>query len=200
MSTAIQDQEKDRFAEGPDRSDIDVRPAAVDLPLVCSVSFAPTEDVRPPVADDPGPAANAAAGKLARLHYRLAAVGLAFVVVLHFVFQFSLIRTEDLRLMQDLTRVERFERPNAFSVPPPDTERDAPAIVPETTPGQDVAARDETEEAAEPVRADRRTRAVTRRERPRRGQRPVRSVTRKKKPQETRTERLRRAERILTGA
>ncbi len=117
------------------------------------------------------------------------------IVVLHFAFQFSFIQSENFRLLQSLTKNWQFGQ----------TEN-----VAENTSVPEITKADEEEKVkAESVKKEVRTAkpitikkrqtstSVQKRTRPE----PTQNVIKRKAPQpETRAERLRRAEKILTGA
>lgn len=127
--------------------------------------------------------------------------GILAVLVLHFVFQFSFIQNENLQTIQDVTRAVPFERykdlpkPVVENAVETESEQETEIVEDET------ASEAETEDIHKPQKAKvlRKSKPVQIRSKPA----PSRTVIRKKTPPsqtETRAERLRRAERILTGA
>ncbi len=130
-----------------------------------------------------------------RKNYAILSRTILAIVVLHFAFQFSFIQSENFRLLQNLTKNWQFGQ----------TENIAEnTSVPEITKAYEeekVKAEPVEKEVkkAKPITVKKRqtSTAVRKRTRPE----PTQNVIKRKAPQpETRAERLRRAEKILTGA
>ena len=131
------------------------------------------------------------------------------IIILHFVLQFSFIQSENVQTIQNLTKVEEYKEDDEF------TERITEKVVVSTKENEadvkDVAdvKNKPVSEATTPPKTEYNTKKVKIISKPKVTSPPVQSrpknvqsrivIKKKVPPQETRAERLRRAERILTG-
>lgn len=137
--------------------------------------------------------------KTGQKHYWIASGAIFAIIVFHFVFQFSFIQNEYFKKMQNLSNIEQFNEPEQIAeniVIPETDEKEITEKTGEAKPEQKLVYKTVKPEitrkprvASPPVR--KRSKAVIAR---------PRKVLKDNVPQsETRAERLRRAEKILTG-
>ncbi len=146
--------------------------------------------------------------KSAKGRYAIVVTGIFAIVVSHFLFQFFIIQNEDVRISEELVKSEKFDENKQLSELPKLNEATAKEDLSQTV---EEVVEDETEpensqiavtktkyKAKREVERKSRTISPPIQSRPKTSSLP--KVTKKKMPQETRAERLRRAEKILTGA
>ena len=134
-------------------------------------------------------------------HFALAGLAICAIIVFHLAFQFSFIQSENVKIVEELSKNEQPEEAENFSEPidenvvEPDI-NDAVEMEAEQTESEKAETRIkyETEKPENIVKP----KTVSSRVQPRPKTAP-RSVIKKKDRRETRAERLRRAEKILTG-
>ena len=127
--------------------------------------------------------------RLRQKRYAAAAVAIAAVIVLHFVFQFSFIQKQNLRLAEESVRSAPLD---ALPDEKPEPRQEAEKEIIETK-NRDY------ESKFEGVKAKPKIVSTTPVRPPPEKSPPARKAVKKKAPAESRAERLRRAEKILTG-
>lgn len=146
--------------------------------------------------------------KSGKTRYAVAATGIFAILVSHFLFQFFYIQNENIRAPEELVKTEKFEANDQMAEMP------AKPDVPKIVEAKDIVEEEELDQAEDPSATEtesktnnkqhkeikRKSRNVSTPIRSRSNSTPIQRVIKKKVPQETRAERLRRAEKILTGA
>ena len=136
--------------------------------------------------------------KAGQKHYWIASGAIVAIMIFHFVFQFSFIQNESFRKMQNLPNIGQLNIPEqvAENIEIPEMNESEAAEEPEME-----EAKPETEVATKSAKPEiKKPRTVSPpAQNPSKSVRPRKNIKRNVPQPETRAERLRRAEKILTG-
>ena len=136
--------------------------------------------------------------KAGQKHYWIASGAIVAIIIFHFVFQFSFIQNEYVRKMQNLPNIGQFNESEqvAENIEIPEIDKTEAIEKPETE-----EAKPETKVAIKPAKSEiKKPRTVSPpAQNASKSVRPRKNIKRNVPQPETRAERLRRAEKILTG-